>query len=425
MKNIFKCALLLIIAGACTNDEFMIEGVDSPTKPVGVQSVNRSMDEVLQIANNAARLLENAQTRSVGRTINPVATQYVVAPATRTGENDTLLYIVNYANEQGFAVISANRNAEGLLAVTEQGSYGVDGEYYTDNPGFTAFMERAKAYASVTIGGDGFLPLLQQKLVSDTVYEYKIGPYINVRWGQSGIEGKFCPNHIAGCSPVAMAQIMSHFKYPSDLAITYDSASVSFTHLDWESMVKHEVDHRYRVCGATESAHDMIGLLIRQLGELSFSKYKDNATSTYFDDVRYALKTLNYQVSYITDYSPKQDLIDLLESGKLLLMRGISLAEEGSVGHSLAVDGAWIFTERLSQWVKEKNQLEWRFNCVLGETTKEYLHFNWGGNGNCNGFFKLGVFSPDNGTYDNHGDLYDNNVGRDYKYGISYFTVSR
>ena len=130
-------------------------------------------------------------------------------------------------------------------------------------------------------------------------------------------------------------------------------------------------------------------------------------------------------MSYVTDYNPKQDLIDLLKDGKLLLMRGISLTDKGTSGHSWIADGAWIFTERLSQWVKEKYQLEWRFNCVLGEERQEYLHFNWGGNGNCNGYFKVGVFSPDGGTYDNKDGLHDNNVGRDYKYGVSYFTVSR
>ena len=64
-----------------------------------------------------------------------------------------MLYIVNYADEQGFAVISANRQAEGLLAVVEQGAYGVDGKYYTDNLGFTAFMEQAETYTrSIGVG---------------------------------------------------------------------------------------------------------------------------------------------------------------------------------------------------------------------------------------------------------------------------------
>ena len=93
MKNIFKFVLLLVVAGACTNDDFITEEVDAPTTPLGVQSVNRSMDEVLQIANNAARLLENAQTRSVGRTVDPAATQYVVAPATRAGGGNDTFYI--------------------------------------------------------------------------------------------------------------------------------------------------------------------------------------------------------------------------------------------------------------------------------------------------------------------------------------------
>lgn len=223
MRKTVLGALSLFIACACTNEEYVLESVAN--QETGMSNT-RSMSEVLQIANNAAQLLQGVQTRSAIRTVDPTATQYVITPSTRNaGGNDTLLYIVNYADEQGFAVISANRQAEGLLAVVEQGTYGVDGKYYTDNPGFTAFMEQAETYARSVqslppVIDEGNVPM-EQKIINDTTYNNTIEPLVSVRWGQTGIEGKYCPNGIAGCSNVAMAQIMSYFRYPLNMNITY------------------------------------------------------------------------------------------------------------------------------------------------------------------------------------------------------------
>ena len=69
------------------------------------------------------------------------------------------------------------------------------------------------------------------------------------------------------------------------------------------------------------------------------------------------------------------------------------------------------------------NQLEWTLLSDDGTSTSEYLHFNWGWNGDCNGFFYSNVFSPDLG--DSYDDEAGNN-GYDYDFGdIVYFTVEQ
>lgn len=426
MKHLWLGVWALLLAGACTNDEYLIETVPAETSEV---RTTRSMEEVWQIANNATQLLENAQTRSVVRTIDPAATQYVTAPSTRSaGENDTLLYIVNYADEQGFAVVSANRYAEGLLAVVEQGSYGVDGEFHTDNPGFTAFMEQARNYSTRSIPPGG--PIIgtdpdviwETKDVVDTTYKNKIEPMVAVRWGQTGIEGKYCPNGIAGCSNVAMAQIMSYFHYPYNISITYPGASVSSQYLNWTAMENHKVAHGYQDCTATNAAHESISQLIRQLGELNKSDYLEiGGTSTAANNVRNSFANMGYNVSTLDSYTD-QSLERALALGKLMYMRGDDKDDNG--GHGWVVDGAYKYTTRTELWVRPINQINWQYHSLIGTKTVEYLHYNWGWDGNCNGFFVSKVFAPNRGAeYDD--ESYSNSISYNFVNNVMYFTVSR
>lgn len=430
MRKIIIGALSLFIACACTNEEYVLESVAN--QETGMSNT-RSMSEVLQIANNAAQLLQGAQTRSVIRTVDPIATQYVITPSTRNaGGNDTLLYIVNYVNEQGFAVISANRQAEGLLAVVEQGSYGVDGKYYTDNPGFTAFMEQAEAYARSIqslppIIDEGNVPM-EQKIINDTTYNNTIEPLVGVRWGQTGVECKYCPNGYAGCSNVAMAQIMSYFQHPLNMNITYPGASITSLNLNWTAIKKHKVDHSYQNCAATNDAHEAISLLMRQLGVLNKSNYGIGGTSTVADNVRRTFAQLGYNVSSSVMNYTDQSFETLIADGKLLYVRGDDrdMNTGRDSGHGWIADGASKLSVHSTMWVRPIHQLEWTLHTDFGITTTEYVHYNWGWDGNCNGYFVAGIFNPNRSNdYDNENLFYSNSSGYNYTNNIMFFTVTR
>ncbi len=77
---------------------------------------HRTYEEALIIAKNAAGMLDNnSNTRSnKSRTININSVQYIVNPSnSRSTEScDTLMYVFNYEDNSGFAIISANRATE-------------------------------------------------------------------------------------------------------------------------------------------------------------------------------------------------------------------------------------------------------------------------------------------------------------------------
>lgn len=86
----------------------------------------RTIDEAIDIANTAAIEFFGENTRSEPR----IATKSsnvtpIYAQLSRSDEESPVLYVVNYDNDEGFAVITANSNLVPVLAVTEEGSYTV------------------------------------------------------------------------------------------------------------------------------------------------------------------------------------------------------------------------------------------------------------------------------------------------------------
>lgn len=115
--------LFLLLACSCSNNE----GWEREASVADTGSRNRSLEEVLSIARNASAIFAGNKTRSVEREIDLANIEYVIAPPVTRGAGrgraDTLLYVVNYAGGKGFAVVSGNKDTEGLLAVTEKGAY--------------------------------------------------------------------------------------------------------------------------------------------------------------------------------------------------------------------------------------------------------------------------------------------------------------
>lgn len=152
MKRFLFTISVLLSLTACSNEEL----ISLEKSDLQQSSVNRrSFSEIVEIAKNSILMLqgENTLTRSSNscRTLNlSTGIKAFCQPVTRSvnGQNgsDTLLYVLNFNDDQGFAVVSASRGTDGLIAVTEKGS--CDPNIPTGNPGFDTYMNMAKAYVA-------------------------------------------------------------------------------------------------------------------------------------------------------------------------------------------------------------------------------------------------------------------------------------
>lgn len=396
--------LLLLLSFVSCNDTLEVEHFTTDVQRLlsNENSYVRSYDEALKIAEQSISMLEDSSiTRSISsRTISLNDTKVclrVSNSATRSDEQDTLIYVFNFADNRGFALVSASKNTEGLLAITEKGFF--DPEKKPQNGGFNEFVENAKRYVeksmadSFTRGAASFDPQYRDSIVYSTIAR---GPYLTVKWGQELPEGEFCSNGYAGCSNVAIAQILSYYAYPSSVSLTYPGRDKSTQTLNWELIKAHDTGHSLSNCLISDTAtHKAIGRFIRQIGELSYSNYDSLMTATNSIYQQSALSSLGYSSSTTSIYPSV--VKSQLDYQKLILINGRDNIE--NYGHSWVIDGYRYVTSTCYRFIAVPGG--WDLYSITTNTTNLY-HFNWGWYGECDGFFNSVAF------YDVQGaDIYD------------------
>lgn len=422
---LFTCAMFMV---ACSQDEIIDESTQ--TELSNKKTVIRSYEEALEIAQKAPILFNqknSIKTRCGSeKIVNERNGVFCITSdiLTRSGGQDTLLYVFNYENEEGFAIISANKNKDALLAVTESGSY--NPEEGSDNPGFNIFMNMAEQYSI----GDGDyelivppFPLLQSKQVTDTLSYYNIPTKIGVKWGQGVIYNLFCNNGKTGCANTAAAMVMAYYQYPTSIQINFaDSVNYILTP-NWQNINGHIVGNYYTDC-CPGNTHKSIAQIMRQLGHLAnsiyyeYPNYIDNETGTEPDSIRLAMISLGYNASEITQYN-LTNIKNSLNNDQIILMIGYNSSGKG---HMWIVDGYYELHTLEHHYFSSDLGLTWyEAEGFPVEKQTSYNHINWGWDGKSNGMFHTGVFDPQNPiSLDSGGSLHPS--ASSY-YDIKFFSI--
>lgn len=389
-----KKTLFLIVAitlVACSKQEYT-ESVSSLPAKQETASGFRSYDEALRIAQNSINMLADSKPATRGtekcRKIDFRKSKVIRNVASTRGTFDgidTLIYVFNFENNEGFALVSASKGTEGLLAITDKGH--CDPDVRSEVEGFEMFKEMAKDYvykASISFRAPD-APIVETR--DSITYSYNtVGPYVTVRWGQHFPEGEYCDNDIAGCTNTAMAQIMSYYNYPTSISLTYPGADVSTQSLNWTNMKAHTTGHDLSLCSTTET-HKAISRLLREIGERNLSMYLSGRTSTtdYYPPLTFS--NLGYTCEPWTNYNSMSMRMEL-NNAHLYLVNGY----EGLKGHSWVLDGYMNRTATIRQMARTATS-GWFFTGIVNYVNSYYLHFNWGWYGNCNGYFSEGVYN--------------------------------
>lgn len=198
-------------------------------------------------------------------------------------------------------------------------------------------------------------------------------------WGQYSPFNDDCPlsygkHCVVGCGATALAQIMFYHKWPekgkgenSYLAKSINqTVSMNFaeTSFDWDNMLAD-----YDQGNPTEAQNKAVAVLNRACGVAMSMNYSANgSTATVFDAGTGAYEYLDYAQSVLylyRDYIPsrrwEQIIYDEMAAGRPVLYGGVSMGAQ-AFGHAFVCDGY------------QKGG---------------YFHFNWGWNGDCNGYFLL------------------------------------
>lgn len=435
----------------------------------------RSVDEAIEIANSSAMFFFGDGVSRSGKERYASDVRIVRGAFSRSSSTDTLLYVVNYADSAGFAVIAADYRIEPVFAVTEFGSY--DGGR-TGCPGFDMFMDMTLDYLYervdslppynprdpnpepptypgggetvdttgwkwVTPGGDGGGNTPQpnpggtpyQTRENDQItWHVRIEPVIANRWDQSSPWGDYCENRVVGCGPLAVAMVLSYYELPTRITGRYDEfrngesngVQIQDFTLNWSRIKRfNKVDGANVITDLSQveklAAKNEMARLGRNIGFRSRANYivapnpYDNNTSTTLKENRSTLISFGLKCTSIADYSASE--VSKMGSN-IIIIRGAT--ENG--GHEWILDGIKRYTSVHTCYYRENDTDSWK---VLSRQSSlcHYNHFNWGWGTFGVGWFNDKVF---NSSY--YHSLDPSSIsynGGDFKNDVKFIIVSK
>ncbi len=399
---------LLLLALSCSQEEMLAPSAEQTQSPITASSEMRSIDDAIRIAQQAADA-HAANSRNVRQRVDPASVSVITSRNSRSGSTDTLIYAVDFADEQGFALVSAPLCAEPLISIIEKGSYA--SSEVQSNPGFkyalAASEEYVKRQLAITIQPINPKPTWYYD--TTTVYN-KETPRVQVCWGQGWPENDLAPNKKAGCGPVAMAQVLSYFQLPTQIIYSYPGMEGYKNGLNWSNINKHKksmlsenpsdetiADH-YKQCSAPELDHLMITRLIRELGHLASCKYESYGTESNYTNVFSVMRSMLSSKAFKNGTSADNLFKDLKSNNKgVAIVRGDD--SESKYGHIWVADAIWEYGTEIKFYSMgdEYGDNEYHLISTQGGISK-LIHYNWGWDGYGNGYFLTSVFCPMEGS---------------------------
>ena len=305
-------------------------------------------------------------------------------PQTRYGlsmlPTDTLLYIVNFTNDNGFALVSALDNYDGVVAYIESGHLTPDDEI--DNPGFNFFLESFMA-------GGGFSPGIPDPTPYDSIPIPGVwhttafyAPLLTTQWGQGDPFNRLCYTSdslqaVAGCGAIAASQIVAYHQHPS--------AYQTHTYL-WNDILSGNTPQ-------TESGKTSVSELVYDVGHLIRTEYGVSASTSYTDSISYCWNEFGYSYS-LMDFNIDSCLVDF-QNNRPVFMRGTGIIEFPDrirvFGHAWVIDGCVVREREILTIQPPGSQNE----------IQHFIHCNWGWDGEYDGYYIAGAFGT---KYDQNGE---------------------
>lgn len=356
-------------------------------------------DEICSLAIDARTSFYGIDSRSsisVANTI-PVKSRF----CSRSQDEKELLYVVNFENNQGFAIVSKDKFHNNVYAISDYGNLNPDDN---DNEALQDYLNRASIYANSII--DTLIPVKPPhiqyvEIIRDTIYHSVIKPIVNVQWGQrypfnnrivlpQFSDGEKPP---VGCVALAVGQAMTYFEHPDTLVRRTDDCKGQTLNLDWANIKRHIRCTKPEwggtlICSGNINIHDKISELLFEIGYRLHTYYALPSSTAHIGNVVPVLRELGYNVSEEKAYeSGRTDLTE----GSILIMGSFN-SPTSYTGHSYIIDGKNFYKIYVTENIYDDG-IGYHLNSTRTDTLQaNYVHINWGANSLGNGYYYDKIF---------------------------------
>lgn len=428
MKKIILLLFTVLILGACNQTEDLNAPLENKEE---VFTTVRSAEEAVSLAKIALSLFGDKSRSQKELSLSDV----VVIPSQNASRNavaDTAIYAVNVGEDEGFVLIAAPRSCETpIIGVAENGTYSE--EALNEDSGFAFYMESARQYAVTPI---------------DTILKpiYREVPYYSLagcvkhktpEWGQYWPENIFCSNKVAGCVPVAVAELVTYHKpYKNLFFFSYENPDKSYQSFDWDKLSKvvstsNKNPYQWEIEDYLEennlTMEDALSLarLIREIGERAGCDYNPNSTGCTDYGKNVLKEILGSSLTY-TEGSTADNLFELFYDD--LVESKIGTAIIGGTSYLIFEDAtivrkshSWVVDGYAAAGVLIK-RYDWNTGELVGQVDQrvKYLHMNWGESGKYNGLFLTDAINPLKGYEDEYDMLIHGYKPKNEEYNWAY-----
>lgn len=384
IKNLTKSilAVALTVSMTACNDEVMSVVQEVPEYHRSIEEAQKDLMDILGVVDG-----NNSRT-STTRSIDNVYTRNFSDNSSRS-DNGLDVYVFNFSDDQGFAMMSTDTRIPSLIALANKGNLNENDT--VDNPGLQIFLEQVSS--EITLDG---LPETYEKIdplepgapygkveTWTTEVTHPNG-LCSVKWGQDRPYNQYCPvvdgiTCPTGCVATAMAQLMSYYEYPTSYR--------NYT-FDWSEMKMTVSPFFYTTEGADQLARLMQQLGLKENLNMAYSPTGSGA-SPYL--IPPTFKAFGYtNGGTLKDYNI-DDVISEIKTNHPLLAGG----QSNSGGHRWLIHGLMTRTQIVSNKTASGTKIP------VSTTKYYYVLCNWGWDGNADGYYLSNAFDTTKGaTYD-------------------------
>lgn len=319
------------------------------------------------------------------------------------GDFDTILYVVNYCNDNGYAILAADDRFPEVLAITERGNYipfnNIEtkstiepqntsihiGPPVTIDHILAKFVNFTISNVNIATNNDENIDIIPVIGGGGTNYkEMQIESMITTKWDQGSPYNNMMPlientteNSYTGCGVIAIAQVLTYMK---DISL---DEIYNITEYEWDDLEKTRIHENDPL------AHPISKINYDIFIGTNSTNYEENGTLTWPKDIARYLKNIGYSSAYKYKGYNEYIILSKLNIRKPVIISALSSDSQSFLlvsGHTWIIDGV---DRSLSKYEYTSNG--------LNEKYRTLFHCNWGWGGLHDGYYLSDMFDAGNG----------------------------
>lgn len=400
-QSILSLGLTLVLVSCVGREEGLTPSQQEVNQTMSMSIEERAIDLFAGICHKGLRGNHSVSLSSID--------------STETNTPDTKLYVANF-DEGGFLLFrNGGEEQMTLLGFSESSSLQLsDAE---DNPALKQVISNGVSMAfsdfnkeiipsPPIIPGDPNRPprnpwdepdIFETVITSRSKYvKYWFEPqtyqYFNQR---SPFNGHIKDGHLAGCGPIAIATILSHYE-----------KQAGGSQINWKLLKEKYNSSPRNIDDLQRESPELLFEMQRLVADTWLYAHilsTESFTMSSRANVANYLKRAGFNVAYQHKYDAKEVCTTLKEKHQPFILMGWSKDEQGKKGHYWVVDGvAQQITKEVGYTKNKKDGTktpgEWH---IPG---KYYIHCTWGWGGHRNGWFNPQLINKNEGKQDLRSD---------------------